>query len=91
MVAFELKGGFHAAKELLKNTEVFILAISLGTVDSLIQHPASMTHAKVSKELREKQGLTDSLIRISVGCEDTEDLIADLGQAIEKAKTAVGA
>jgi methionine-gamma-lyase len=91
MVAFELKGGFIAAKELLKNTEVFILAVSLGTVDSLIQHPASMTHAKVTKEFREKQGLTDNLIRISVGCEDTEDLIADLGQAIEKAKIAVGA
>jgi methionine-gamma-lyase len=91
MVAFELKGGYHAAKELLKNTEVFILAVSLGTVDSLIQHPASMTHHKVPKELREMQGLTDNLIRLSVGCEDTEDLIADLEQAIAKAKSAVGA
>lgn len=90
MVAFELKGGYEAAKELLNNTEVFILAVSLGTVDSLIQHPASMTHAKVSKKLREMQGLTDNLIRISVGCEDTEDLIADLDQAIAKAKAAVG-
>ena len=91
MVAFELKGGFQAAKEVLNNTEVFILAVSLGTVDSLIQHPASMTHAKVTKELREMQGLTDNLIRLSVGCEDTEDLIADIDQAIEKAKAAVGA
>jgi len=90
MIAFELKGGFEAAKELLKNTELIILAVSLGAVDSLIQHPASMTHAKVSKELREQQGLTDNLIRISVGCENIEDLIADLEHAIAKSKAAVG-
>jgi len=91
MIAFELKGGFEAAKELLKNTKVIILAVSLGTLDSLIQHPASMTHCKVSKELREKQGLTDSLIRLSVGCEDIDDLITDLEQAIARSKAAVGA
>lgn len=90
MVAFELKGGFEAAKELLNNTEIFILAVSLGTVDSLIQHPASMTHAKVPKELREMQGLTDNLVRISVGCEDIDDLIEDLETAIQKAKAVVG-
>jgi methionine-gamma-lyase len=90
MVAFEMKGGFEAAKELLKNTEVIILAVSLGSVDSLIQHPASMTHHAVPKELREQQGLTDGLVRISVGCEDTEDLLADLEQAFAKTKAAVG-
>lgn len=90
MVAFELKGGFEAAKELLNNTEIFILAVSLGTVDSLIQHPASMTHAKVPKELREMQGLTDNLIRMSVGCEDIEDLLADLETALQKTKATVG-
>lgn len=90
MVAFELKGGFEAAKELMNNTEIFILAVSLGTVDSLIQHPASMTHASVPKELREMQGLTDNLIRLSVGCEDIEDLLLDIETAIQKAKAAVG-
>jgi methionine-gamma-lyase len=90
MVAFELKGGYEAAKELLNNTEIFILAVSLGTVDSLIQHPASMTHAKVPKELREMQGLTDNLVRLSVGCEDIEDLLQDIETAIQKAKAVVG-
>ncbi len=86
MIAFELKGGFDAAKEFLKSTEVFILAVSLGTVDSLIQHPASMTHSKVDKELREQQGLTDGLIRVSVGCEDIGDLLEDIERAIECSK-----
>ncbi len=90
MVAFEHKGGFEAAKELLKNTEIITLAVSLGSVDSLIQHPASMTHHAVPKELREQQGLTDGLVRISVGCEDTEDLLADLEQALARTKAAVG-
>jgi len=90
MIAFELKGGYEAAKELLKQIEVCTLAVSLGTLDTLIQHPASMTHAKVPKELREKQGLTDNLIRISVGCEDAEDIIADLEQALARTKAVVG-
>jgi methionine-gamma-lyase len=90
MIAFELKGGFEAAKELLKQIDLCTLAVSLGTIDTLIQHPASMTHSKVSKELREKQGLTDSLVRMSVGCENVEDLIADLDQALAKTKAAAG-
>jgi len=90
MIAFELKGGFEAAKELLKQIELCILAVSLGTIDTLIQHPASMTHASVPRELREQQGLTDSLIRISVGCEDVEDLIADLEQALARTRAVVG-
>jgi len=89
MIAFELKGGYEACKELLKRTEVCILAVSLGTVDTLIQHPASMTHHSVPKALREQQGLTDSMIRISVGCENVEDLIADLEQALARTKAAV--
>jgi len=89
MIALGLKGGFDAAKELLKNTHVFSLAVSLGTIDSLIQHPASMTHHSVPKELMEQQGLTYDLVRLSVGCEDVEDLIADLEQAIAKTKKAV--
>ena len=90
MIAFELKGGYTAAKELLKQTEICILAVSLGALDSLIQHPASMTHCKVPKHLREQQGLTDSLIRLSVGCEDIGDLIADLDRALAKTKAVVG-
>lgn len=89
MIAFEHKGGFDAAKELLVNTEIFTLAVSLGSVDSLIQHPASMTHHAVPKELREQQGLTDGLVRISVGCENTEDLIKDLEQALAKTRKVV--
>jgi methionine-gamma-lyase len=90
MIAFEPKGGYAAAKELLKQTKICILAVSLGTIDTLIQHPASMTHSKVPKNLREQQGLTDSLIRLSVGCEDVEDLIADLDQALAMAKQSIG-
>ena len=62
--------------------KIFQLAESLGGVESLIGHPASMTHAAVPKELREDMGLTDSLVRLSVGIEDVEDLIADLDQAL---------
>jgi len=89
MVAFEMKGDYETAKELQRHTKIITLAVSLGSIDSLIQHPASMTHSKVPKELREQQGLTDTLIRISVGCEDTADLIADLEQAIAKTKAVV--
>lgn len=88
MIAFELKGGFSAARELLRNIEVCTLAVSLGTIDTLIQHPASMTHAHVTRELREQQGLTDNLVRMSVGCEDLEDILSDLDQALTKTKTA---
>ena len=89
MIAFEMKGGFEAAKTLLKHTKIFTLAVSLGTIDSLIQHPASMTHANVPKEIRDAQGLTDSLIRMSVGCEDIADLIEDLEQAMSAVRNAV--
>ena len=78
MIAFELKGGFEAAEILLNNLEIIALAVSLGGVDTLIQHPASMTHAGVPKEERLIGGITDGLVRISVGIEDVEDIIEDL-------------
>jgi len=83
MVSFHLKGGPDACQKLLKHVKVFTPAESLGGVESLIEHPSSMTHASVPKEERDKIGLTDSLIRVSVGLEDAEDLIADLSTALE--------
>ena len=84
MIALELKGGLQAGKTLMNNVEIFTLAVSLGTIDSLIQHPRSMTHAKVDPETCLKGGITDGLVRISVGLEDVEDLIEDLSQALNK-------
>jgi cystathionine gamma-lyase/cystathionine beta-lyase len=77
-----------AARKLLSGTKIFALAESLGGVESLINHPASMTHASIPREERIKNGLNDTLIRLSVGIEDIDDLIADLDQAINKAVTA---
>ena len=83
MMSFELKDdSIEAAKKVLTSTKVFALAESLGGVESLINHPASMTHASIPREERLKNGLTDSLIRLSVGIEDVEDLIEDLKKAI---------
>ena len=83
MMSFELKNdSVDEAKRVLSSTKLFALAESLGGVESLINHPASMTHASIPREERIKNGLTDSLIRLSVGIEDAEDLIADLQQAI---------
>ena len=82
MVSFSLKDdSIESAQEFMSRTEVFTLAESLGGVESLISHPASMTHGSIPKEVREKAGLKDSLIRLSVGIEDAEDLIDDLDQA----------
>ncbi len=72
------------AKKLISSFEIITLAESLGAVESLVEHPASMTHQKIPKEVREKNGLTDGLIRFSLGIEDIEDLIADVSQALEK-------
>jgi cystathionine beta-lyase/cystathionine gamma-synthase len=84
MISFELKdGSVAAATKVLSSTHLFSLAESLGGVESLINHPASMTHASIPREERIKNGLSDGLIRLSVGIEDAEDLIADLKQAIE--------
>lgn len=85
LIAFELKGGLAAARRLLNATRLFILAVSLGGVESLIQHPASMTHSSMPPEIRIQAGITDGLIRLSVGIEDANDLIADLEQALQQA------
>jgi cystathionine beta-lyase len=83
MISFELKNdSVDEAKRVLSSTKLFSLAESLGGVESLINHPASMTHASIPREERIKNGLSDSLIRLSVGVEDAEDLIEDLAQAI---------
>lgn len=84
MVSFDIVGGIEAGRKLMDTIKVFTLAVSLGCVDSLIQHPASMTHACVPRDKREKAGVTDGLIRVSVGIEDVEDLIAALDQALAK-------
>ena len=87
MISFELKqDSIEAARTLLSNTKLFSLAESLGGVESLINHPASMTHASIPREERIKNGLSDTLIRLSVGIEDADDLIEDLRQAIERAE-----
>ncbi len=84
MISFEVKGGLQAGKILMDNVKLCILAVSLGGVETLIQHPASMTHSKMAKNDREKAGITDGLVRFSVGIENVSDLIADLKQALDK-------
>jgi cystathionine gamma-lyase len=87
MISFELKNdSIEAARTLLSNTKLFSLAESLGGVESLINHPASMTHASIPREERIKNGLSDTLIRLSVGIEDAGDLIDDLNHAIQLAE-----
>jgi len=81
MISFELKGGLKQAKKFLETVEIFTLAESLGGVESLIEHPAIMTHASIPPKVRLKQGISDNLIRLSVGIEDVNDLIDDLDQA----------
>ncbi len=81
MISIEL-GDLGVARRFVERTKIFALAESLGGVESLIGHPASMTHASVPREMRERMGLTDSLVRLSVGIEDVDDLIADLAQAL---------
>jgi len=84
MISFGLKGGLDAGKILMNNVKLALLAVSLGGIETLIQHPASMTHSKMSKENRELAGITDGLVRFSVGIEDLKDIIADLDQALAK-------
>lgn len=83
MIAFDLKGGLEAGKRMMDNVQVATLAVSLGNVDTLVQHPASMTHRNTPRELRLAAGITDGLVRLSVGIEDPKDLVRDLLQAIE--------
>jgi len=84
LISFELKGGIEAGKKFLDALEVCTRAVSLGTVDTLVSHPASMTHFSIPREERIKYGITDGLIRMSVGIENFEDLEADLAQALSK-------
>ena len=83
MMTFTIKGGLPAARTFLKAVKVFACAESLGGVESLIEHPAIMTHASIPKENRAKLGITDGLIRLSVGIEDAQDLVDDLKQAFD--------
>ena len=83
MVSFELNGGIEAANRFLRRIKVFSLAESLGGVDSLAEHPATMSHASMPEKFREKVGITDELVRLSVGLENIDDLIDDLRQALE--------
>ena len=85
MISFELKGGIAAGKAVMNNVKLCGLAESLGAVETMITHPATMTHVDVPPEERQARGLTDGLVRLSVGIEDVEDIVADLEQALAKA------
>ena len=82
VISFELKDGFEAGKSMMNSVRLCTLAVSLGTVDTLIQHPASMTHSVVDEQLRCDAGISDGLVRLSVGIESADDIIADLEQAL---------
>ncbi|MGX5202380.1 cystathionine gamma-synthase [Aliikangiella sp. IMCC44632] len=84
MISILVKGGEKAASQFMQNMKIFALAESLGGVESLVNHPAIMTHASVPKEVRKKLGIANNLVRLSVGIEDVEDLIEDIRQALEK-------
>ena len=83
MTSFELKGGLDAGKKFIDALQMCVRAVSLGTVDTLVSHPASMTHYGVSREERIQFGITDGLIRMSVGMENIEDILTDLEQALD--------
>ncbi|WP_392486409.1 methionine gamma-lyase [Haloimpatiens sp. FM7315] len=83
MIAFELKGGYEAGIKVINNTKLCSIAVSLGDAETLIQHPASMTHSPYSKEEREKAGISDGLVRLAVGLEDADDIIFDLKNALK--------
>jgi methionine-gamma-lyase len=84
MISFGLKGGLDAGRKLMNAVEFCVLAVSLGGIETLIQHPSSMTHSKLSQEAKKQGGITDDLVRLSVGIEEAEDIIADLDQALSK-------
>ena len=84
MISFELKGGYEAGFKLMNSVKLIALAVSLGGIESLIQHPASMTHSHVSEEAKKAAFITDGLVRLSVGIEDIEDLLEDLDQALNQ-------
>ncbi len=82
MISFGLKGGYDAGQKMMNNIKLALLAVSLGGIETLIQHPASMTHSKLLRKHREESGISDELVRLSVGIEDVDDIINDLDQAI---------
>jgi methionine-gamma-lyase len=82
ILSFELKGGMQAGIRLMERVRLATLAVSLGNVDTLIEHPASMTHGPVPREDRLYQGITDGLVRLAVGIEDLADILADLEQGL---------
>jgi cystathionine beta-lyase/cystathionine gamma-synthase len=82
MIAFELSGGVEAGIRLMNSVQLCALAENLGAAETLITHPASMTHADVAASQREQAGITDGLVRLSVGLEDPRDIISDLGRAL---------
>ncbi len=87
IVSFELKGGRKAGEKLMNSVQLFTLAVSLGDVDSLIEHPGSMTHSTYSAEDLEKVCISEGFVRLSVGIEDRHDLIDDLSQALKRVDT----
>ena len=84
MVSIVLRGGLDEARRFLERCRIFACAESLGGVESLAEHPAIMTHASLPPDVRASLGIDDSLVRLSVGVEDVEDLVADIEQALEK-------
>jgi methionine-gamma-lyase len=82
LISFEIKGGLEGGTKLLDNVELMTLAVSLGGIETLIQHPSSMTHAAMPRDARLAAGITDGLVRVSIGCEDVEDIIADFENAM---------
>lgn len=84
VLAFELRGGLEAGRELMNNVGMITLAVSLGGVESLIEHPASMTHKSIPEEEQRRQGITPGLVRLAAGCEDLDDMLADLSQALDR-------
>jgi methionine-gamma-lyase len=85
MISFGLKGGLESGKKLMDNVKMCILAVSLGGIETLIQHPASMTHSKMTPEARKSAGIGEGMVRFSVGIEDAQDIIDDLKQALDNA------
>jgi methionine-gamma-lyase len=84
LIAFGLQGGLDAGKKLMNGVRLCVLAVSLGGVETLIQHPASMTHASMGAEARRRGGISDGLVRISVGIENADEIIADLAQGLDQ-------
>jgi len=84
MLSFEVRGDYHHAKRICESTHLFQLAVSLGAVESLIEQPASMSHASYDAAARQAHGIVDGLVRLSVGLEDVEDLRDDLLQAFDR-------